>query len=275
MGNLASMNLRHSLTGVVAALLISVASTAQATLLSSGVNLGAAGETKEWSVLSIGAFTDIDANTGATIFGDVGVAGAKRTFKLTNSSMTGNVYLRTQGAFIPTGSTFVGTVQQNPASNSLLIQAGNDALTASSQAFNKPVTPDFSSITSINTNSSFTLATTGDSVLRLSDFKLTGGAIMTLQGTAASSFIFNVTKDFSITNAQIVLQGGLLADNVLFNIVGKGSRSKATQMQIQSSAVNGIFLAREQDITVVNSSVTGSVIGGNNLIKITNSVISH
>jgi hypothetical protein len=274
--NLYKMTVRFLFSSLAAALLAS-APAAKATLLSSGVNLGAAGETKEWSVLGIGDFTDINIEGNSYVEWDIGIAGQKRTARLGgNSVLDGDVYLRLNGKFVKAPSaTHNGSVFQNAASNQLVMQAAADAYKASADAFAKPTSPLFSSITTINTNSSFTLNNLGtDAVLRLQDFILKPGAVLTLEGTANSSFVFNVTRQFSISSAQIVLQGGLLAENVLFNVVGKGARFKGTsKIDIHSSTVNGIFLGPERDITVTNSTVIGSLIGGEKSILITNSNI--
>ena len=48
------------------------------------------------------------------------------------------------------------------------------------------------------------------------------GTVLTITGTAADSFVLNVSGDFDFAQSVIVLSGGITADNVLFNITGTG-----------------------------------------------------
>jgi hypothetical protein len=77
-------------------------------------------------------------------------------------------------------------------------------------------------ITNINwRNEDVTLTGSGVTVLNLQNFILKGGTL-TLDGTAATSFIINVRKQFSLSNgAKVVLAGGIQASSVVFNVFGK------------------------------------------------------
>src|SRR6267378_2818295 len=60
--------------------------------------------------------------------------------------------------------------------------------------------------------------------LNLRNFVLAGQSTFTLQGTATTSFIVNVTKQFSLSgNSQIILSAGVRWDHVFFNVLGRGS----------------------------------------------------
>lgn len=75
----------------------------------------------------------------------------------------------------------------------------------------------------IRSDHNITIDATGtETVLNLTDFILTGGTL-TLEGTAAQSFVINVARQFSLSgDASIVLSGGILPENVTFNILGRG-----------------------------------------------------
>jgi len=60
--------------------------------------------------------------------------------------------------------------------------------------------------------------------LDIRNFVLTRHSTLTLQGTATTSFIINVTKQFSLSGrSRIILSGGLRWDHVFFNVLGRGS----------------------------------------------------
>jgi len=60
--------------------------------------------------------------------------------------------------------------------------------------------------------------------LNLRNFVLTAQSSFTLQGTATTSFIINVTKQFSLSGgSRIILSGGVRWDHVFFNVLGRGS----------------------------------------------------
>jgi len=60
--------------------------------------------------------------------------------------------------------------------------------------------------------------------LNLRNFVLADQSSFTLQGTATTSFIINVTKRFSLSgSSRIILSGGVRWDHVFFNVLGRGS----------------------------------------------------
>ncbi len=60
-------------------------------------------------------------------------------------------------------------------------------------------------------------------VLNLQSFVLSDHAILTLEGTATTTFIINVQRRFSLSeNAKVTLAGGLQWNHVFFNVIGRG-----------------------------------------------------
>jgi hypothetical protein len=60
--------------------------------------------------------------------------------------------------------------------------------------------------------------------LNLRNFALHNHATLTLEGTATTSFVINVTKQFSLSGmSKIILSGGIQWNNVFFNVLGTGS----------------------------------------------------
>ena len=68
-------------------------------------------------------------------------------------------------------------------------------------------------------------AAPGETVtLNIRNFILTNHSTFTLEGTATSTFIINVTRHFSLSGmSKIVLSGGIQWNNVFFNVLGSGS----------------------------------------------------
>jgi hypothetical protein len=82
-----------------------------------------------------------------------------------------------------------------------------------------------SSISLRGNQSSSIVGAPGETVtLDIRNFVLTGHSTLTLQGTATTSFIINVTKQFSLSGrSRIILSGGLRWDHVFFNVLRRGS----------------------------------------------------
>ena len=107
-------------------------------------------------------------------------------------------------------------------------------------------------------------------MLKLTDFKLTSNATLTLQGTADSYFLINVKKDFSLAGGNVVLTGGLTWDHVIFNVLG----SNGTMKLSGQSEFNGILLAANRTVTMTdNAKVVGAIVAntvnlaGNSIVK--------
>lgn len=89
-------------------------------------------------------------------------------------------------------------------------------------------------------------------VLNLKNFVMSDSARLTLQGTATTNFIINVTKQFSLSgSAKIVLSGGVQWDNVMFNVRGKGT---VVRLSGQSELV-GILTANRRKVQLSDNSI--------------------
>lgn len=252
-----AQTLRRALfTAVV--LVISQLST-HASLLSAGVNLGYADTTPDnrWAVFTLGSAPG-DVNTmssGAQIFGDAGFAGSGHSNLSGTGSIGGQAVSRSTGVMQKSASFAItgGTFNNRDAA---LAQGVSDAYASSSAAFNLASTSGYP--TTINQNTSLTLndTTGGNVVLHLTDFVLSGSAALTLQGTAATTYIINVTNKFSLSGSSIVLLGGVQAKNVLFNVVGSGDATLSG-----SSVLYGTLLAANRTVKMAGSAtVYGEVI---------------
>ena len=122
-------------------------------------------------------------------------------------------------------------------------------------------------LTNVNTGSNFTITGTGHIVINLQNFVLTGGTF-TLEGTAATTFVFNVSKSFALSGGtKIVLANlggvangpdGVQASNVIFNVKGTGP-----DVAISGSTIfQGILLANNRNVKISGGSVPrGEIIG--------------
>ena len=240
-------------------LVVSQLST-QASLLTAGVNLGYADTTpnNRWAVFTLGSAPG-DVNTmssGALIMGDVGFAGSGK------SNLSGTGTIRGQAVSSSTGtmlksSTFGITGGTNNSRDTDLATGVANAYAASSAAFALTSTAGYP--TTINQNTSLTLndTTGGNVVLHLTDFVLYGSAALTLQGTAATTYIINVTNKFSLSGSSVVLLGGVKVENVLFNVVGAG----VDPTMSGSAVLNGTLMAVNRTMKMSGSAtVYGEVI---------------
>lgn len=255
--------------GVVALLSCFGAFDAKGDLFSSGVDLGAAGQWAAFSLGVRGVHTDLMGKTD--VLGDVGVAGKRKLSLFDHTTIHGDLYYHSSRDLLMEGHAAVaGNMHNDGSSDTLLDQAVTDANNASDQAFALPVSPQYASLTTID--SSMTISGSGTVVLKLTDFVLKGNDTLTLEGTAGTAFVINVSRQFSLSgNAQIVLSGGVQWDDVLFNVRGKGS---AVSLNGKVS-LQGILLANHRTVNLHgHSTVMGEVIA--NQIKLNdNSQIIH
>lgn len=245
--------------------------SAHASLLSAGVNLGYADATpnNRWAVFTLNSNPG-DVNTmssGAQIFGDAGFAGTGNSSLSGTGSIRGDVVSRSTGVMQKSSSFAItgGTYNNRDAA---LAQGVSDAYAASSAAFGLASTSGYP--TTINQNTSLTLndSTGGNVVLHLTDFVLSGSAALTLQGTAATTYIINVTNKFSLSGSSIVLLGGVKVENVLFNVTGTGDATLSG-----SSVLNGTLLAVNRTVKMAGSAtIYGEVIANKVALSGTSSV---
>ena len=248
-------------TALLAALTMVVSQfSSQASLLSSGVVLGASDQVggSRWAVFTLGTGVN-DVNTlssGANIWGDVAFAGSGKSNLSGTGSIRGDVVSHSSGSMLKS-STFGITGGTFNNRNAHLSQGASDAIAASN--FAAGLTASVGYPTTINQNTSLSLSGAANQtvVLQLSDFVLSGTAALTLQGTATTTYIINVTNKFSLSGSSIVqLSGGLTADNVLFNVRNSGDATMSS-----SSVLNGIVLATGRTMKMSGSAtVYGQVI---------------
>ena len=153
------------------------------------------------NLISLGASSP-DANligNGALVEGDVALAGSGSATVNGGAQAVGTVYRKTGGTLtLNNGGVVTGGSVQNASTDSFLNQGVMDANNASNAAFALAASAGYP--TTINANSSLTLSGSGTVVLKLTDFMLSSGAALTLQGSATTTFIVNVSKKFSLSN---------------------------------------------------------------------------
>ena len=183
------------------------------------------GDLENAAVFSLGGGTSGDHVSGhAYIGGDVRVAG------------NGNIVLTTRRSSMGisiAGATAPSEVRRRPELRERSITTRtrnldngvNEAINASNDAFALTPNRSYSNINLIGRHSLTINGSPGETVvLTLRNFQLANNATFTLQGTATTTFIINVTQQFSLSgNARIVLSGGVQWNNVLFNVRGTSS----------------------------------------------------
>ncbi|HJT81284.1 MAG TPA: ice-binding family protein [Chthoniobacterales bacterium] len=238
--------------------------TAHADLLTSVPTIG---DLFRWRVFALGGDVVVDNvdTTGNTyIQGDVGVAGAGNVRATGNVLVDGNLWYRSNGTLTVTGNARLnGSIFHAPAYDPQLDNGVAEANNASNQAWALPVTPAYAGITNINLSGKQNLTLSGAPgqtvVLKLNDFKISSGTL-TLQGTATTNFVLNVTKSFSLTNhAQIILSGGVVAQNVLFNVRGTGTDVTMSG----ESVLRGYILANQRTVSNSGKSIVRGGIWAN------------
>jgi len=215
------------------------ASQYQDTLPDGQINTGSA------SVFTVLTSSSDWTRGGSVLGGDVGIDQGQ--FSLWGGSeVLGDLVYHT-GVVITTsaGSVHGTTYSDDPLIDSALM----DAQMLSDAASAESVTPRYTTLTSVNLNHS-SLTITGSAnekvVLRLTDFVLTNNSILTLSGTATTSFIFNVTETFSLRSNSHINLLNVPASNVLFNILGTGS-----QVLLRGgSTMSGTLLALNRNVRI-------------------------
>jgi choice-of-anchor A domain-containing protein len=251
----------------VVAVGIFTAGAATDTLPGGAIKVGSA---DYFTVLAKGdaSFTDNNITGPSMVTGNIGIGG-QGNFTMSDGDVFGNVVLHTGATFKTSGPAKVhGSVMTN---DSQLHNALADAQSLSDAAWAETPTMALSNVNITNVNQSMTI-TGGPNqkvVLRLTDFTMSAGTF-TLQGTATTSFIINVTRNFSLNNAKIVLSGGVPPQNVLFNIRGTGGQVSLNQ----GTQLPGILLALNRKVDLSGGHVTGKVIADQVVITSGGSVVT-
>jgi len=178
-----------------------------------------------------------------------------------SSLINGTLSLNTAGRLNKSGTSRVaGGVQQNSATDALLDQAVEDALTASQSAASLPVTIiSPTNITISNPSQNITITGgVGTNVLNITSLNISNGTV-TLNAPHGGSFIMNVSGGFALSGtSKIVLAGGVNPSDVLYNIVGSGGSVSMSG----GASVTGILLAPQRGVSLSNAIVTGEIISG-------------
>ena len=248
-------------TALFSALILVVSQLAtQASLLSSGVVLGYSDQTpnNKWAVFTLGSgVNDVNVMSGgASIWGDTAFAGSGKSNLSGTGTIRGEAVSHSSGSMVKSSGFTItgGTVNNRDAQ---LNQGVAQAISASNAAFVMPASAGYPTTINQNTSLSLSGAANQTVVLQLTDFVLSNTAALTLQGTATTTYIINVTNKFSLTGSSIVqLSGGLTYDNVLFNVRGTGDVTMGS-----SAVLNGIVLATNRTMKMSGSAtVYGQVI---------------
>src|ERR1051325_4947760 len=136
---------RSRVLPIFAALLAASAVPVHADLFSCGIDLGAAGRTKNWALFSLGGGMKDDDLTGqANVYGDMGAAGNGDIDLTGNAILHGDLYYHTPGQLkLKNSGQITGATYQNAASDALLNQGVIDAMNASNAAAAMASTPSY------------------------------------------------------------------------------------------------------------------------------------
>jgi len=255
-----------SLSIAVVAVGIFTASAATDTLPGGAINVGSA---DYFTVLAKGdaGFTDNTITGPSFVTGNYGLGGGK--LSITGSSKITGKLVQHSGTQLNTSGA--GTVSEGSTTNDAqLDQAFADAQALSDMAAAEAVTPTYASLNNVNGSMTITGGANEKIVLSLQDFKLNGGATFTLQGTATTSFIINVSRTFALTGGSKILLSGVPPQNVLFNIRGTGSQVAFSG----GSSMSGILLALNRKVDLSAGHVIGKVIANQVVITSGGSVVT-
>jgi choice-of-anchor A domain-containing protein len=227
-------------------------------------NLGDAlpelGDLQRWSVFSHGILTTRDEFSGnAFVQGDVGVASVGDIALQDNATINGDLYYRSNGTLtVDPGAHITGA--QIHDQDDLLDNESAAAFATAHHAAN--LRANFFAPTNLQLagNRNFTVASAPGAtvVLKLGNFTLADNSSFTLQGTASTTFIINVTQQFALSdNSKIVLSGGVQWSNVLFNICTKDS----PVILSGNASFTGMLMANRRTVQMSGRAiVTGEII---------------
>lgn len=245
------------------------------------INVGSA---NLFTVLAKGdaSFTDDNITGPSKVVGNIGIGG-NGDFSMSDGDLYGDIYMHTGGKVTFSGPAnnhgfHVYTTGVDAPINSAIADAislSNAAaaeMSSSSSAYT--VNGVHSMLTTVNSGSNMTVADSnpfgGKIVLNLQDFVRTNGTF-TLQGTAMTTYIINVSRSFSLNNSSVILTGGLLASHVLFNVTGSGDQVSLNQ----GTQMSGTLLAMGRKVDLSGGKVFGRVLADQVVITSGGQVISQ
>ena len=229
------------------------------------------GDLARWTLFSMGnnglqfsGFTVVQGDVGAAGNGIISIGG--------HATIDGNLYYRSNSTLV-VGDDATITGARYHDRDSELDNGLGEASRMSDHAFALAPTRSYTNINLVRNQSITLQGAPGETVvLSLKNFLMQGHATFTLQGTATTNFIINVTKQFSLSGyAKIILSGSVQWDNVLFNVRGQG-----TDVLVSNNArLEGILMANLRTVRLSGQSrVTGEVIA-RKIVMSNGSQITH
>lgn len=240
------------------------------------INFGSA---NLFTALTSGDLNDTNNQfTGPSLItGNVGIGG-KGNFSMSDGTINGDFYMNDYGTLTTSGPANItghkhglhldGISQQTTLNNAL-----SDAMSLSSAAAAEANTSNYNvtagsftqggNVNISNPNANITISDKnpfGGSkiVLSINNFVLSNGTF-TLSGTAATTYIVNVSGQFNINNSTVIATGGLLASHILFNFTGTQQSAGTITMQ-QGTTLTGTLLAANRQVDLSGGKVYGKVI---------------
>jgi choice-of-anchor A domain-containing protein len=221
------------------------------------IDLGKAGQ---FAMLALSGDIQDSGPTGPqanpfSVDGPIGIATSGHKFQTSGSrTYNGPIYLHT-GSTLNSSAPNTPAPTMGPAVDSMLSQAVSDAFAASSFAAGLAATASYGTI---NNNLTITEAANGHYVFDIGSINFSGGKALTLNGTANSTFLLNVSGSITLSPGSILLTGGLTANNVLINYTG--SNTINTSGGSNSSQIFGTLLAPNAMVNMTPGFVAGSII---------------
>jgi hypothetical protein len=216
------------------------------------------GDLERWTVFSLGGGAHRSQAFGhSSIEGDLALAGNGNFLIGGRATLDGDIDTPSNGMAFTTGhAVIMGSIFDDQ--DTLLNNCVNDALAASEYAFS--LTPNRSNA-SVKLRGHQNITITGAPgetvVLSLKNFILRGDSSFTLQGTATTTFVINVSKKFSLKGNSHIDLVGLQWNQVLFNVVGTGRKVSLGG----DSLFEGILMANNRTIALKgDATVSGEII---------------
>jgi hypothetical protein len=222
------------------------------------------GDLTRWGLFSLGN-NGLQLSGSTVVEGDVGTAGNGIISMRGHAMIDGNLYYRSNSILVMSSNARIAGARYHNR-DSQLDNGLNEASSASNHAFALEPTRSYTDINLSRNQSTIVQGAPGETVvLKLQSFALSGNATFTLQGTATTTFIINVTKQFSLSgHSKIVLSGGVQWDNVLFNVRGQGNPVRLSG----HSRLEGILMANQRTVKLRgHSTVSGEVIANKVLLR--------